>query len=242
MDTNSFFNITGPDKIRRAEGSLHYIPAGPGGILIYFGGIQDPSANGTGTGQPMDQIFIFDLLSNKWYTQKASGTIPEMRRRFCAGVTWALDRSSYNIYMYGGATTPEVLGAGYDDLYVLSIPTFKWIKMSSRGSNGGGKLPRHSLSCNIVPGGAQMIVIGGQFPLTQDCDSEGAWGTHNIDLGKQNPSKNVWEAYKPNKTTYVVPEEVITVVGGSGNGGATKTAPDNGFDSTESRPNATRRL
>lgn len=66
-------------------------------MLIYFGGIQDPDANGTGTGQPMDQIFLFDVLNNKWYTQKASGAIPEMRRRFCAGVTWAVDQSSYNM-------------------------------------------------------------------------------------------------------------------------------------------------
>ncbi|GKT48280.1 Kelch repeat-containing protein [Colletotrichum spaethianum] len=233
MDTNSFSNITGPDKTRRAEGSLHYIPAGPGGMLIYFGGIQDRSANGTGTGQPMDQIFVFDALNHKWYTQKATGEIPGMRGRFCAGVTWAADQSSYNIYMYGGATVPDDPGPGYDDLYVLTIPTFTWVKMPTHGSNGSGKFPRHSLSCNMAPGGAQMIVIGGQFPLTQDCDSPDAWGTHIIDLGKQNPSKDVWDVYKPNKTAYIVPEEIIAVVGGSGNGGATNTIPTNGFNSTE---------
>ncbi|KAK1992185.1 hypothetical protein LX36DRAFT_715518 [Colletotrichum falcatum] len=62
-----------PDSIRRAEGSLQYIPAGDGGMLIYLGGIQDLWANGTATGQPMNQIFIYGVLSSKWYTQKASG-------------------------------------------------------------------------------------------------------------------------------------------------------------------------
>ncbi|GKT48028.1 Kelch repeat-containing protein [Colletotrichum spaethianum] len=233
MDTNSFSNNTGPDNIRRAEGSLQYIPAGEGGMLIYFGGIQDLSANGTATGQPIDQIFIYDVLSSKWYTQKATGQIPEMRRRFCAGVTWAADQSSYNIYMYGGATVPGVLGGGYDDLYVLSIPTFTWVKMYPLGRNGTGDYPHHSLTCNIIPGRGQMIISGGNFPLTQDCDSPGQWGTHNADLGKQNPNKSLWDLYKPNKTTYAVPDEVLAVVGGNGNGGATKTTPANGFDYTD---------
>ncbi|KAK6209549.1 cell wall anchored protein [Colletotrichum tabaci] len=230
MDTNSFANNTGPDNIRRAEGSLQYIPAGDGGMLVYFGGIQDLSANGTATGQPMDEIFLYDVLSSKWYTQKASGQIPEMRRRFCAGVTWALDQSSYNIYMYGGATVPGVPGAGYDDLYVLSMPTFTWVKMYPLGRNGTGDYPHHSLSCNMAPSRAQMIISGGTFPLTQLCDSPGQWGTHNADLGKQNPNQALWELYKPNKTTYAVPPEVLAVVGGDGNGGATKTTPANGFD------------
>ncbi|KAK2012912.1 cell wall anchored protein [Colletotrichum eremochloae] len=233
MDTNSFANNTGPDNIRRAEGSLQYIPAGDGGMLIYFGGIQDLSANGTATGQPMDQIFIYDVLSSKWYTQKASGEVPEMRRRFCAGVTWAPDQSSYNIYMYGGATAPSVLGGGYDDLYVLSIPTFTWIKMYPIGRNGTGDYPHHSLSCNMIPGRGQMIISGGQFPLASVCDSPSQWGTHNVDLGKQNPSKSLWDLYKPNKTTYAVPDEVLAIVGGNGDGGATRTAPANGFDYTD---------
>ncbi|KAK1586062.1 cell wall anchored protein [Colletotrichum navitas] len=233
MDTNSFANNTGPDNIRRAEGSLHYIPASDGGMLIYFGGIQDLSANGTVAGQPMDQIFIYDVLSSKWYTQKASGEVPEMRRRFCAGVTWVADQSSYNIYMYGGATAPGVLGGGYDDLYVLSIPTFTWVKMYPAGRNSTGDYPHHSLSCNMIPGRGQMIISGGQFPTTSVCDSPGQWGTHNVDLGEQNPSKSLWELYRPNKTAYVVPDEILAVVGGNGNGGATKTAPANGFDHTD---------
>ncbi|OLN85773.1 Kelch repeat-containing protein-like protein 5 [Colletotrichum chlorophyti] len=233
MDQNSWANITGPDDTRRAEGSLHYIPAGDGGMLVYFGGVQDPYANGTTTGQPMDQIFIYDVLSGKWYTQKATGKVPEMRRRFCADVTWAQDQSSYNIYMYGGANIPGELGAGFDDLYVLTIPTFTWVKMYPSDLNKTGSYPHHSLSCNMAPGRAQMLIIGGQFPLSQDCDAFEQWGTHNVDLGKQNRAKNIWYAYQPNKTTYVVPEEIIAVVGGNGNGSATKTTPLNGFDNDD---------
>ncbi|KAK2045544.1 hypothetical protein LZ31DRAFT_593837 [Colletotrichum somersetense] len=214
MDINSFANNTGPDGIRCAGDSLQYIPADDSGMLIYFGVTQDLSTNGTARGQPMDQIFIYDVLSSKWDTQKASGEVPEMRRR----------------YMYGGATAPGVLGGGYDDLYVLSIPTFTWVKMHPAGRNGTGDYPHHSLSCNMIPGRGQMIITGGQFPTTPVCDSPGQWDTHNVDLGKQNPGKSVWDLYRPNKTAYAVPDEVLAVVGGNGGGGATKTAPANGFD------------
>jgi len=97
MDSKTWKNNTGPDSTRRAEGAMVYIPISDGGMLVYFGGVQDPYANGTETGQPMEQIYLFDVLSSKWYVQNATGTVPGMRRRFCAGATWAKDQSSYNM-------------------------------------------------------------------------------------------------------------------------------------------------
>lgn len=55
------------------------------------------------------------------YTQKATGNVPDMRRRFCGGVAWAPDHSSYNIYLYGGAGLPPST-IGFDDVYILSLP------------------------------------------------------------------------------------------------------------------------
>jgi hypothetical protein len=98
MDRNQWTNFTGPDKYGRAEGVMAYIPASDGGMLVYFGGVQD-SGNGTMVGQPMNQIFVFDIASSKWYSQNATGDVPEMRTRFCAGVAWAPDSSSYNVYV-----------------------------------------------------------------------------------------------------------------------------------------------
>ncbi len=85
MDTNTWTNGTGPDPIRRAEGAMVYIPASDGGALIYFGGLQDPSGNGSIVGQPMEQIFVYDILSSKWYTQNATGTVPAMREKVLRG-------------------------------------------------------------------------------------------------------------------------------------------------------------
>lgn len=72
-------------------------------------------------------------------------------------------------------------------------------------------MPHHSLTCNVV--GGQMLIIGGTFPLTQDCDSPAQWGTHNVDLGEVSGSK--WQTYATNRTSYIVPPEVIAIVGGS---------------------------
>ena len=70
------------------------------------------------------------------------------------------------------------------------------------------------MTCNVIDG-AQMLIIGGTFPLTADCDSPPTWGTHNLDLGKQNSAGKMWNDYQPNITSYVVPSEIISVVGGS---------------------------
>ena len=47
MTTGELKNMTGPDNLGRAEGQLIYLPVSDGGILIYFGGIEDPYRNGS---------------------------------------------------------------------------------------------------------------------------------------------------------------------------------------------------
>ncbi len=59
-----------------------------------------------------------------------------------------------------------------------------------------------------------MLVIGGTFPQTDACDSPNVWGTHSLDLSKQNPDKAQWYDYRSNITSYVVPDEIISKVGG----------------------------
>ncbi|KAG7290601.1 hypothetical protein NEMBOFW57_000604 [Staphylotrichum longicolle] len=239
MDSNTWSTDQGPDSVGRAEGVMVFIPIGDGGMLVYFGGVQDPHSNGSWIGQPMESIFLYDVLSSKWYTQNATGRVPPMRRRFCAGATWATDQSSYNIYLYGGAGMPPDT-SGFDDVYVLSIPSFEWIKMHPTDGNLTGEYPHHSLSCNMVDN-AQMLVIGGTFPSSDRCDAPEQYGVHNIDLGQQNPEKALWQIFVANLTKYAVPDPVVSVIGGSAGGGATKTAPANGFSSPDLRVLMTRK-
>ncbi|KAM0347165.1 hypothetical protein ACHAPU_005106 [Fusarium lateritium] len=226
MDTNSWSNDTGPDNTGRAEGVMVHIPAGDGGMLVYFGGIR-ATDDGVWEGQPMDQIILYDVLSGKSYFQNATGDVPQSRRRFCAGATWSEDQSSYNIYLYGGAGEEEG-SVGFDDIYILTLPSFTWIKMYPKGK-AIGDYPHHSFTCNVV-NEAQMIIHGGFFPLNDDCDVPDQWGLHDVSLGRQNKNKAPWMLYDPDLTRYAVPTDVISVVGGNSNGSATKTAPSGGFD------------
>jgi hypothetical protein len=97
MESNSWSNLTGPDETGRAEGAMVFIPAGDGGMLVYFGGGQDLYGNGTLAPESLDQIYLFDVANAKWYSQKTTGDTPNDRRRFCGGVTWTKDQSSYNM-------------------------------------------------------------------------------------------------------------------------------------------------
>ena len=108
----------------------------------------------------MNTIYLYDIAEGKWYTQTASGDTPASRRRFCAGVTWAQDQSSYNIYLYGGAGFGEN-ATGFDDVYILTMPSFVWIKWYP--TQPGQGVPHNSLSCDVIDG-AQMLIIGGTFP------------------------------------------------------------------------------
>lgn len=96
MDSERWTNSTGPDDIGRAEGVMVYVPVGDGGMLVYFGGIR-ATGNDSWEAQPMEEIMLYDVLSGKFYMQNATGDVPEVRRRFCAGVTWVEDQSSYNM-------------------------------------------------------------------------------------------------------------------------------------------------
>jgi len=104
-----------------------------------------------------------------------------------------------------------------------------------------GQYPHHSLSCNVIDN-AQMIIIGGSFPLSTDCDVPDQFGTHNLDMGVQNPDKALWQLFRPtNLTTYSVPDPILRVIGGSGNGGAVKRAPDKGFSNPDLKVLMTRK-
>ncbi|KAK3400812.1 hypothetical protein B0T20DRAFT_494902 [Sordaria brevicollis] len=234
MDKREFSNLTGPDNVRRAEGTMVYLPISDGGMLAYFGGVRDVNGNGTMTPQPLDTIFMYDLANTRWYTQKTSGRAPEDRRLFCGGAAVAQDQSSYNIYIYGGAS----FGAnpiGYDDIYVLSIPSFTWIRsLYPSNSNVTGPFPKAMSSCNVVNNGSQMLVIGGRaMNDTSSCDADVVMGQHNMVLGKDNPESAIWARFQPDLTTYTLPTDIVTVVGGAATGGATFKAPKTGFDAPD---------
>jgi hypothetical protein len=162
---------------------------------------------------------------NKWYTQTASGQIPPNRRNFCAGSTWAKDQSSYNIYLYGGFGFGENT-TGFDDVWILTLPTFEWIKWYPDAP--GASAPHGLLTCNVIDN-AQMIVMGGNFTNSTDCDVPKVGAQHNLNLGQVDADNAKWYQYLPNLTSYAVPPALVSVVGGSSSGGAINLSPADGW-------------
>ena len=113
-------------------------------------------------------------------------------------------------YLYGGLGF-GTNATGFDDVYILSLPSFTWIKWWP--TSPGTSNPHNSLSCNVIDRG-QMIIIGGKFPLVDSCDSPESWGTHNLNLGQENSGGSMWYKYQPNITSYTVPSAILSVVGG----------------------------
>lgn len=101
---------------------------------------------------------MYDIDSRKWHTQKttpdprakatgATGVTqrgwPQGREFPCSVVARAKDGSSHNIYMFGGLATPTSdERIGFKEVWVLSLPAFRWILVA----NGDGKSRYVSLS------------------------------------------------------------------------------------------------
>ncbi|KAF2405298.1 hypothetical protein EJ06DRAFT_19966 [Trichodelitschia bisporula] len=216
------------DKTAAVGGSLTYVPGvGDKGILVAAGGAAipiDSPAEQNGTMISFDTVSILDLStlyvpnSNPtWLRQKTGGQLPEPRADFCTVAVAAPDNSSYNIYLYGGRdpTIPKL----YDDMYVLSLPSFTWVKIYS------GESPRFAHTCHLVSNRI-LLTVGGTANANAtafQCDWE------NKGVGIMDLSTKTWgSVFNANAAPYTVGTDIVAKVGGSGAGAATVKAPING--------------
>ncbi|KAF7185225.1 Kelch repeat-containing protein [Pseudocercospora fuligena] len=233
MVHNTFSKHAFWDDTPRAEGAMFYIPAGDAGMLVYFGGIQQNSSGYT-SGVPMGTIYLYDIAADKFYQQQTSGEMPAMRRRFCGGVSWPNDTSSYNIYFFGGLQPEDQGNESFGDAWILSIPSFTWTLLYPYNYDGTG---HHSLSCDVINHG-QMIIMGGWWSNASytACDAASIWGMHNLNLGSNDRDRVPWYQFLPNLVDYTLPPNLTAVIGGSSTGGATVTEPaTTGFSNSDLR-------
>ena len=200
----------------------------------------------------MNVIDVYDIAKSTWYKQSTSGTMLKYRVNPCAVVAAAPDGSSYNIYMFGGQSLqPEKNQTQYDDMWILSVPSFKWIEVDQ--TDQSVPYARAGHSCHVWDG--QMIVLGGYVGTEVGCDSPGiyvfnmtslSWGDQFTALTGDRVSKafngKVEDGGNPlgqqanqrgfdskagleGSYGYEVPEPVQAVIGGKATGGATLTAP-----------------
>ena len=171
----------------------------------------------------MSTIGIYDVASGNWSSQKTVGG-PGQLTRGCAVVARAQDGSSFNIYYYGGYNGLDSKKPFSSEVWVLSLPSFTWVKLASGGTDG-----RAGHKC-VTPYPDQMLAIGGYQALsgsTLTCLEE-TIRVFNLSSGK-------WlTRYDPAVyANYTVPSLVVDKIGGSGTGGATATTPSPSWDSTE---------
>ncbi|KAI9159069.1 Kelch repeat-containing protein [Paramyrothecium foliicola] len=129
-------------------------------LLITLGGNESPRHT---IGQPggdrimhaFGNITIYDPAADEWYWQQTSGTgedIPPPRDFFCAVGVQGPD--SYEIFVYGGRGRQGGGDVVHDDIWVLSLPAFRWFRIEVDAP------PRMTHVC-AVAGQRQMIVSGG---------------------------------------------------------------------------------
>lgn len=183
----------------------------------------------------MQNITVYDIATQSWYRQQATGDVPSWRYNGCSVVVSAADRSSHSIYVFGGWGSP-VPSDNDGNVYVLSIPSFKWIRVTSEETQ------RYRHKCHLM-GKNHMLVVGGITPLfnsrgpindhagISSCDSGPKF---NQGLGIFSLNHHTWTTdYDPviGTAPYRVHPSISSVIGGNTTGGATKLFPDHGFSS-----------
>lgn len=171
----------------------------------------------------MQFVSVYNIAKNVWYQQRTTGPQPPVLAQGCTVVASAEDGSSHNIYWYGGFDGSHQAGTFNDAVWVLSIPSFTWVKLSE----GVASHARAGHRC-VKPYPDQMFVIGGYSPLVGNnnihCVEGGIIQVFNLTSGK-------WlDSYDPDvHSPYRVPDAVVSKIGGNGAGSATLTAPPSGF-------------
>ncbi len=157
----------------RADGVLVYIPGwGESGIILGLAGGTADVDGQEGSFTEMSPIDIYDIASSTWYKQSTEGESPPMRVNPCAAVFAAPDASSFNVYLYGGQSlTPYEDQEQYDDMWILTVPSFTWIKVPFDGQSKPSARAGHS--CHAWD--SQMIVVGGYVGKDISCDSPGIY-------------------------------------------------------------------
>ncbi|PLB46355.1 hypothetical protein P170DRAFT_438177 [Aspergillus steynii IBT 23096] len=230
MRGNVWSNTSLPDYVpARANAELVWLPVSDSGVLVAIGGVLNPESiyrtdglsnaqmNASQRASPgfMETVSVYDIADEKWYVQNTTGDIPPALAQFCSVYASASDGSSHNIYIYGGYDGLETDSDPSDDVYVLSLPSFEWIKLFSGQKQHG----RHGHKC-VKPYPDKMLVLGGKYKTVTDCLDGGIVQVFNLNTGrfqdKYDPQD--WGEYK-------VPDLVTGRIGGDSKGSAKTTSP-----------------
>ncbi|KAG0137024.1 hypothetical protein HOY82DRAFT_651188 [Tuber indicum] len=206
------------------DGAMVYVGGvGEKGMLVRMGGVR----KGKFVGAPLipshsyrkshvvsfDTVYLYDIAARVWYRQPTTSkthTFPESRAGgFCAGAVAAPDKTSFTIYVYGGYDRNNSYVKG---MWALTMPYFQWFPVGSTGEPERG---RSGTTCHTI--GGKLVMVRGKGDQENRGDTNG--GSYFYDM-----TDLTWSLkYKP--SDYQVPKTIYDVIGGNGQGGATRTSP-----------------
>lgn len=220
------------------SGGLVYLPVGKAGILLLLGGSDANSS--IFNMRSMENIAVYDIDSSAWYSVVATGTpdIPNGRAEFCLAVSRAPDDSSFQVTMYGGTLENSTY---YDDVWVLSIPSFQWISVTDTNNtermSNGPRAGRKGHTCTIWDD-SQIIVLGGMYASNAATQIQGD-GNRSVCDTAYSPirlletSTYTWKnEYEPNNV-YSVPSVISQIIGGDSSGHSTIKSPQGGWNDSD---------
>lgn len=204
----------------RAEAGLIWIPYGKQGSLVLIGGTTRPAdlqLNTTNTTNPatsnlLTDIWVYDISSDMWYNQSTSTApgheLPAEMASFCSVVVDTADGKNQHIYVYGGYDPTAENVTTSDQVWILVLPSFKWVL----ATQGNSQHRRQNHKC-VLPSPTQMISIGGMV--------EGGMPLQDSVLDLFNLNTLEWTSTYNGSSTqqYIVPPSVMAAVGGTQNGG-----------------------
>lgn len=217
MRDEKWYNHTLPSYVPgRANAELVWVPVSDSGVLVAIGGVVNPIEmwrNGLDKSQTaeskrvsptfMDTVSVYDVKSQTWYLQNTTGDTPPQLTQFCSVLASAADGSSHNIYIYGGYSGLVYDENASDDVYILSLPSFKWIKAYS-GTNTHGRVGHRCIK--VYPD--QMLALGGMRIDSTHCLEDGVIVNFNLNSLR-------FEDYDPTQWgEYQVPDIVTAEIGG----------------------------
>ncbi|KAK6522617.1 hypothetical protein TWF281_002054 [Arthrobotrys megalospora] len=187
---------------------MSWYPIGKKGVLVSIGG-EMIDTSGRIRSMPMETIWVYDILSAKWYSQIATPAddaqgLPIDRKFFCAvSPSYTDPADSYEIILHGGHRTISDDFLKLDDVWALTVPTFQWIQYyfgltGDRTTHGA-----YNVSCSC-PNDRYFMVVSTYGFGEEYANFPFAW----YDL--VNPG---WSHFDANAKGYERPQLVRTTVG-----------------------------
>ncbi|KXJ87298.1 hypothetical protein Micbo1qcDRAFT_216327 [Microdochium bolleyi] len=178
---------------------------GKAGVVMFMGG-RGYSANGqTPVPMPLTDVLFYDIAGKKFHWQMTAaadgpeGGVPRDRRDGCAAMAKGKN-GTYEVFVLGGFPVSGGSYHGLGDMWVLTIPGFKWLRLS------GADLPQGREYTSCTSTGRHLFMVGGVSEA-----GKGGWNVESTDpwtqgVGVFDMADLRWrDSYSPNTADYDSP-------------------------------------